>query len=356
MRLMDTLGQSMRDSNGSPPIDASGSSFHRGAVAVHGTAARPLGPPRSSPLARMRADVLAGLTAPAKSLPCKYLYDDRGSRLFDQICDLPEYYPTRTELGILRRHAGDMATALGDRCLVIEYGSGSGLKTPLLLERLHCPAGYVPVEINRDHLLASASALARRFPHIEVLPVWADFTRDFEVPVPQVMPRRRAVFFPGSTIGNFGPTEAVRLMEGVAQRCESGGALLVGVDLRKSKAILEPAYDDAAGVTAAFNKNLLVRINRELGADFDLDQFDHRAVFDEKHSRIEMHLVSRRRQVVHLDGRAIGFAAGESICTEHSYKYSAEAFRDMAHAAGLSVRTVWTDNAGWFSVQYLEVD
>jgi dimethylhistidine N-methyltransferase len=307
-------------------------------------------------LTRFRADVLAGLSGPTKTLPCKYLYDDRGSRLFDQICELPEYYPTRTELGILRRHAGDMAAALGDECLVVEYGSGSGLKTPLLLERLRHPAGYVPVEISRDHLLASATALARRFPQIEVLPVWADFTGDFEIPSTRRAPRRKAVFFPGSTIGNFGPTDAVRLMEGVAQRCGPGGGFLVGVDLRKSKAILEPAYDDAAGVTAAFNKNLLVRINRELGADFDLDQFDHRAVFDERHSRIEMHLVSRRRQAVHLDGHTIWFAAGESICTEHSYKYTLEAFRDMARTAGLTVRQVWTDDAGWFSVQYVEVD
>ena len=325
-------------------------------MAVHGTAARPHGLTRSSPLARFRADVLAGLTAPVKALPCKYLYDDRGSRLFDQICELPEYYPTRTELGILRRHAGDMAAELGDGCVVVEYGSGSGLKTPLLLERLRHPAGYVPVEISRDHLLASAAALARRVPQLEVLPVWADFTRDFEVPATRRVPRRRAVFFPGSTIGNFGPAEAVRLMEGVARRCGPGGGFLVGVDLRKSKTILEPAYADAAGVTAAFNKNLLARINRELGADFDLDQFDHRAVFDERHSRVEMHLVSRRPQAVHLDGRAIRFAPGESICTEHSYKYTPEAFRDMARAAGLTVRRVWTDDAGWFSVQYLEVD
>jgi dimethylhistidine N-methyltransferase len=307
-------------------------------------------------LNRFRADVLAGLSAPAKTLPCKYLYDDRGSRLFDQICELPEYYPTRTELGILRRHVGDMAAALGDGCLVIEYGSGSGLKTPLLLERLRHPAGYVPVDISRDHLLASAATLARRFPQLQVSPVWADFTGDFEVPATRRVPRRKAVFFPGSTIGNFGPTCAIELMQGVARRCGRGGAFLVGVDRRKSKAILEPAYDDAAGVTAAFNKNLLVRINRELGADFDLDQFDHRAVFDEKHSRIEMYLVSRRRQVARLDGRKIRFAAGESICTEYSYKYTLDSFRELARAAGLSVRQVWTDEAGWFSVQYLEVD
>jgi dimethylhistidine N-methyltransferase len=325
-------------------------------MAVHGIAPGPHGVARSSPLTRFRADVLAGLSARAKSLPCKYLYDDRGSRLFDQICELPEYYPTRTELGILHRHAGDMAAALGDGCLVIEYGSGSGLKTPLLLERLRHPAEYVPVDISRDHLLASAAALARRFPQLQVLPVWADFTGAFEVPATRRVPRRKAVFFPGSTIGNFGPTCAIELMQGVARRCGSGGAFLVGVDLRKSKAILEPAYDDAAGVTAAFNKNLLVRINRELGADFDLDQFDHRAVFDEKHSRIEMYLVSRRRQEVHLDGQTIEFAAGETICTEYSYKYTLDAFGDLARAAGLTVRQVWTDEAGWFSVQYLEVD
>jgi dimethylhistidine N-methyltransferase len=325
-------------------------------MAVHGIAPGPHDLTRSSPLTRFRADVLAGLSAPAKTLPCKYLYDDRGSRLFDQICELPEYYPTRTELGILRRHAGDMAAALGDACLVIEYGSGSGLKTPLLLERLRHPAGYVPVDISRDHLLASAAALARRFPQLEVLPAWADFTGAFEIPATRRVPRRKAVFFPGSTIGNFGPTCAIELMEGVARRGGRGGAFLVGVDLRKSKTILEPAYDDAAGVTAAFNKNLLVRINRELGTDFDVNQFDHRAVFDEKHSRIEMYLVSRRRQVVNLDGQTIRFTAGEVICTEYSYKYTLDAFRDLARAAGLSVRQVWTDEAGWFSVQYLEVD
>jgi dimethylhistidine N-methyltransferase len=325
-------------------------------MAVHGIAPGPHDLTRSSPLTRFRADVLAGLSAPAKTLPCKYLYDDRGSRLFDQICELPEYYPTRTELGILLRHIGDMATALGDGCLVIEYGSGSGLKTPLLLERLRHPAGYVPVDIGRDHLLASAAALARRFRHVEVLPVWADFTGDFDVPATRRVPRRQAVFFPGSTVGNFGPTCAIELMQGVSRRCGRGGAFLVGVDLRKPKAILEPAYDDAAGVTAAFNKNLLVRINRELGADFDLDQFDHRAVFDEKHSRIEMYLVSRRRQAAHLEGQTIQFTAGETICTEYSYKYTLDAFRDMARAAGLTVRQVWTDEAGWFSVQYLEVD
>jgi dimethylhistidine N-methyltransferase len=325
-------------------------------MAIHGTKARPHELTRVSPLAQFRDDVLTGLAGPEKMLPCKYLYDERGSHLFDRICDLPEYYPTRTEIAILRRYAGEMATELGPECLMIEYGSGSGLKTPLLLEQLRDPAGYVPVDISREHLMASASVLARRFPAIEVLPVWADFTAPFELPAPRRVPRRRAVFFPGSTIGNFGPAQAVRLMQGVARLCGPRGGFLVGVDLRKPRKILEPAYDDAAGVTAAFNKNLLVRINRELGANFDLDQFDHRAVFDDRHSRIEMHLVSRKRQVVKIGGVSIWFAAGESICTEHSYKYTRETFRELAMAAGLALGEIWTDDDRLFSVQYLTVE
>jgi dimethylhistidine N-methyltransferase len=325
-------------------------------VAVHGPPARTLPLSRRPPLAQFREDVLSGLAGPEKTLPCKYLYDERGSRLFDRICDLPEYYPTRTEVSILRRYAAEMAAELGPDCLVVEYGSGSAMKTPLLLERLRHPAGYVPVDISREHLLASAAAIARRFPAIEVLPVWADFTTDFDLPVPRRAPRRRAVFFPGSTIGNFGPEEAVRLMRGVARLCGPRGGFLVGVDLRKPREILEPAYDDAAGVTAAFNKNLLVRINRELGGTFDLDQFDHRAVFDDRHSRIEMHLVSRKRQVVKIGGVSVWFAAGESICTEHSYKYTRETFRELAMTAGLALGEIWTDDDRLFSVQYLTVE
>ena len=320
-------------------------------MAVHGTAARPHGLTRSSPLARFRADVLAGLTAPVKALPCKYLYDDRGSRLFDQICDLPEYYPTRTELGILRRHAGDMAAELGAGCLVVEYGSGSGLKTPLLLERLRHPAGYVPVEISRDHLLASAAALARRFPQLEVLPVWADFTGDFEVPATRRVPRRKAVFFPGSTIGNFGPTEAVRLMEGVARRCGPGGGFLVGVDLRKSKTILEPAYADAAGVTAAFNLNLLHRMNREIGANFRPECFEHHAFYNRERNRIEMHLASLKRQKVKVAGETVDFRAGETIHTENSYKYSVDSLKALARGVGWLPDGMWSDADGYFCIQ-----
>jgi len=327
-------------------------------MAIQRTAARPLpvARPALSPLAQFREDVLCGLAGPEKTLPCKYLYDERGSALFDSICELPEYYPTRTEIGILRRCAADMAAELGHNCLVIEYGSGSSLKTPLLLEQLRDPAGYVPVDISGEHLIASATALARQFPSIEVLPVWADFTADFDVPATRRAPRKRAVFFPGSTIGNFGPGDAVNLMKGVASQCGPRGGFLVGVDLEKPREILLPAYNDAAGVTAAFNKNLLVRINRELGANFDLDQFEHQAIFNERYSRIEMHLVSRKRQVVRIGRSSIWFAAGESICTEHSYKYTREMFRELAMEAGLALEQVWTDDAGLFSVQYLTVE
>ena len=320
-------------------------------MAIHGTA--PCAIRLSPPTARFREDVLAGLSGSPKELPCKYLYDARGSELFDRICGLPEYYPTRAELAILSSHAAEMALALGKRCLVVEYGSGSGLKTPLLLEQLREPAGYVPVDICREHLLASAAALARRFPGLDVRPVWADFTGPFDLPV--IRAARRAVYFPGSTIGNFGPAEAAGLLRTMVRHCGPGGAVLIGVDLRKPRELVEPAYDDAAGVTAAFNLNLLVRINRELGADFDLEQFAHRAFFNDEASRIEMHLVSRRRQAVHIGGATFRFAKGESICTEHSYKYTPEAFRELAASVGLAVRQVWIDEQGLFSVKYLEV-
>jgi dimethylhistidine N-methyltransferase len=324
-------------------------------MAIHGTAARPIDLTGSSPLAEFRADVVAGLKSRPKTLPCKYLYDDRGSRLFDQICELPEYYLTRTEVGILRRHAGDMAAELGDECLLIEYGSGSSVKTPLLLERLRRPAGYVPVDISHKHLFASAAMISRRFANLEVLPTWADFTNGFAVPPTHRVPRRRVVFFPGSTIGNLDAKQAVELMQGVARRCGPRGGFLVGVDLWKSPEILGPAYDDAAGVTKAFNKNLLVRTNRELGTDFDTDQFDHLAHVNDRDQRVEIFLVSKRKQTVQIAGRSIQFTPGEMICTEHSNKYTLKGFRELARAAGLEVKRVWLDDRGLFSVQYLEV-
>jgi L-histidine Nalpha-methyltransferase len=299
-------------------------------------------------------DVCEGLARVQKTLPCKYLYDARGSALFDRICELDEYYPTRTELGILRRHADAMAAALGPRCLLIEYGSGSSVKTDLLRERLESPAAYVPVDISREHLLRAAAALAARHRRLRVLPVCADFIRPFAVPR-VARAARRVAYFPGSTIGNFGPAEARKFLTQVAEQCGPGGALLIGVDLRKSRAILEPAYDDALGVTAEFNRNLLHRINRELGADFDVSAFDHRAFWNRNEGRIEMHLVSRRDQVVALAGRRFTFARGETIHTESSYKYELEDFGALARSAGFEVDRVWTDAGRFFSVQLLRV-
>ncbi len=300
-----------------------------------------------------REEVLAGLRATPKLIPCKYFYDERGSHLFERICELDEYYPTRTELGIMEAHAGEMATRLGAGCLLIEFGSGSSRKTRLLLERLEDPAGYVPVDISRATLARAAEALARERPELPVLPVCADYTHRFELPpVPRPV-KRRAVYFPGSTIGNFGPDEARGFLAEIAALVGPGGALLIGVDLRKAREILEPAYDDAQGVTAAFNLNLLERINRELGADFDLDRFAHRARWSEDRGRVEMHLVSRIDQTVRIDGVPVRFAAGETIHTENSYKYELGEFAKLAALAGFQVRRVWTDPRQLFSVQFL---
>jgi dimethylhistidine N-methyltransferase len=318
-------------------------------------------PARPGPVADRRdaagflADALAGLRRSPKELPCKYLYDAAGSALFDAICETPEYYPTRAELAIMRAHAGEMGRRLGPGCQVIEYGSGSGVKTRVLLRHLPRPTACVPVDISADHLRRSAKELATRFPEVEVQPVAADFTCPFDVPDPTTATRRRVVYFPGSTIGNFGPPEALSLLKGIAQLCGSGGALLIGVDLRKDPAVLNAAYNDAAGVTAAFNRNLLARMNRELGADFDPEAFRHRAFYNDVAGRVEMHLVSTREQTVRVGGRPIRFAAGESIHTENSYKYAPDEFERLAAGAGLRPVSLWTDPGHLFSVQLYEV-
>jgi dimethylhistidine N-methyltransferase len=299
-------------------------------------------------------DVLRGLSQAHKHLPCKYFYDEEGSRLFDRICELPEYYPTRTEAAILRRHGREIAELLGPRCALIEYGSGSSLKTRLLLDQVPRAAAYVPVDISGEHLARSARALEARYPGLRVLPVCADFTRPLALP-PLPPHDRRAVYFSGSTIGNFGPPEAVGLLAGIARLAGPGGGLLIGVDLKKDVRVLEAAYNDAAGVTAAFNLNLLARINRELGADFDLGRFRHRARYNAREGRIEMYLFSLVRQVVRVGPVAFSFEAGEAVCTEHSYKYDLEGFAQLAGAAGLEVAGVWMDEGRLFSVQYLTV-
>jgi dimethylhistidine N-methyltransferase len=301
-------------------------------------------------------DVIDGLTATEKSLSPKYFYDARGSRLFDRITELPEYYLTRTELAIMDASMAEIADHVGAEASVIEFGAGSGLKTRQLLAGLHGPVAYVPVEISKGHLLESAQAIAAEFPEIEVLPVCADFTRPFDLPQPARMPVRNLVYFPGSTIGNFPKPDAVELLRVMYAEAAEGGALLIGVDLRKDRQTLERAYDDDAGVTADFNLNLLARINRELGADFDLEKFHHDATWNPDAGRMEMRLVSDAAQSVQLQGRRIEFARGEAILTEYSHKYELDEFADLAAEAGFSVDEIWVDENRLFSIQLLTRD
>lgn len=300
-------------------------------------------------------EVIAGLQQEAKTLPCKYFYDEYGSQLFDRICELPEYYPTRTEMGIMRAHVGEMAALLRPGCRLIEYGSGSSLKTRILLDNTPNLASYVPVDISREHLYKSACALSDIYPDLEVLPVCADYTEAFSLPWGSRAVTHSVVYFPGSTIGNFPPKQAACFLRQISELCGEGGGLLIGVDLKKAPQILEPAYNDAQGVTAAFNLNLLDRINRELGADFDLTQWEHFACYNPFQGRIEMHLVSLCEQIVSIGGTRIDFAEDEMIHTESSYKYGLDGFKTLADTAGWQVEKVWTDPKRLFSVQYLTV-
>jgi dimethylhistidine N-methyltransferase len=304
-------------------------------------------------LDEMADEVLAGLNERQKTLPCKYFYDAAGSQLFDAICALPEYYLTRTELGIMETHLGAMAAALGERVILVEPGSGSSVKTRLLLEHLTEPVAYVPVDISREHLLQAADRLNRQYPQLEVLPVCADFNQAFEVPTPARPADRSVVYFPGSTLGNFAPREAVALLRHMRRLAGASGALLVGIDLAKDRVVLERAYDDAAGITAQFNLNLLTRINRELDADFDLARFHHRTLFNEKESCIEMHLVSTKVQSVRVAGERFEFQAGEHILSERSYKYTPEGFAALVTRSGLKIEQQWTDDRRYFCVAYL---
>jgi L-histidine N-alpha-methyltransferase len=298
---------------------------------------------------RFLEDVLEGLGAPRKWLSPKWLYDARGSALYELICDQPEYYPARTELGILEQHAGEIAEAIGPEAMVFEYGTGSGRKTALLLAALARPTCYVPVDIAPDALFGAAEGLARRFPGLPVHPVVADFTTP--VTLPAIACARRLSFFPGSTIGNFDPAEAVALLRTMAREAGPGGALLIGVDLPKDEGTLVRAYDDARGVTAAFDLNLLARMNRELGADFRLSRFRHRSVWDGRRSRVEMHLESLEPQLVRIAGEPIAFRAGETIHTESAYKWEPRAFDALAAIAGWRLDRTWADERAWFSVR-----
>jgi dimethylhistidine N-methyltransferase len=296
-------------------------------------------------------EIVSGLDRSPKSLPPKFFYDERGSALFEAICNLPEYYLTRTELQIMRENIDAIAESIGPGACVIEFGSGSSLKTRILLEHLYQISASMPVDISREHLAAAAAALARDFPAVEVLPVVADFMQPFELPSPRRPARRNVVYFPGSTIGNFTPDAAHQLLRVMHHEAGPGGALLIGADLKKDPAILHRAYNDDSGITAAFNLNMLRRLNREFGADFNLADFAHRAVWNEASGRIEMHLVSRRKQTVCVAGRDFPLRAGEFIVTEHSHKYSLTEFRVMVQRAGFQAVEVWTDARDWFSVQ-----
>ncbi len=303
-----------------------------------------------------RADVLAGLGGTPKSLPCKHFYDRRGSELFDQICELPEYYPTRTEAAIMRQHAADIAAAIGPGAALVEYGSGSSTKTRLLLDQLIRPAAYVPVDISAEHLHTTARSLAAAYPGLDIVPVAADFTKPFGLPTLPREPSHVAAYFPGSTIGNFVPGEARRLLDQIARLVGVGGGLVIGIDLQKDRAVLEAAYNDSAGVTAAFNKNLLERINRELDAELDIASFRHRAVYDDAAGRISISLVSEVEQTVVVEGESIDFNPGEAIHTEYSHKYTIDGFADLAGEAGFALHQAWTDPRDWFAVLHLVVE
>jgi L-histidine N-alpha-methyltransferase len=297
-------------------------------------------------------DAIKGLSATPKFMLAKHFYDAKGSRLFERITRLPEYYPTRSEMQVLRDKAREIAGAIPPGAALVEFGSGSTAKIRILLEAAPKLAAYVPVDISADYLEQEAATLRRDFPKLAVLPVIADFTKPFELPA-KIRALSRAGFFPGSTIGNFEPLAAVAFLRNAARILGRGAVLIVGVDLVKDPEILNAAYNDSAGITAAFNLNLLARMNRELGADFDLAAFEHRAFYNRERQRIEMHLKSRKRQKVSLNGAAFAFERNETIHTENSYKYTPEGFASLARQAGWLERALWTDRNGHFSVRLL---
>ncbi|MEH6404211.1 MAG: L-histidine N(alpha)-methyltransferase [Sneathiella sp.] len=297
-----------------------------------------------------RSSVLNGLSKPQKTIASKFFYDANGSALFDQICDLPEYYPTRTELYLLQEHSEEIAGHLGTSNHLIEFGSGSSVKISTLLNALHAPLSYVPMDISKSHLLSSAKRLSQSFPDLPIIPICADYTTNFDFP--DIGHGKRTGFFPGSTIGNFTPDEACSFLI-QARSLLQGGGMLIGVDLLKEETILNAAYNDAPGVTADFNKNLLLRCNSELSANFNLDHFHHSAFLNKRESRIEMHLVSAIDQLVRIDDHSFIFAEGESIHTENSYKYTPEDFQSLAVKAGFKPEKTWIDKNNLFSIHYL---
>jgi dimethylhistidine N-methyltransferase len=298
-------------------------------------------------------DFLAALASQPRSIAPKYFYDAAGSKLFDQICELPEYYPTRTEVGILTSRAAEIATHIGPNADLVEFGAGSLTKVRLLLDAMQTPARYVPIDISGEHLNQAAADLRSAYPKLRVEPVVADYGQPFSVPAAPLGSGQRVGFFPGSTIGNYTPSEAVEFFK-MAAGVLRGGALLVGADLIKEPSVLHAAYSDAQGITAAFNLNLLTRANRELGADFDVAQFAHSAFYNAPLQRIEMHLMSRVQQQVTLCGQSFSFAEGETLHTENSYKFTIDGLRTLAVKAGFQPGPVWTDAKNLFSLHWLK--
>jgi len=308
---------------------------------------------RRPPASELLEIVQRGLRAQPKRLPSWLFYDERGSELFEQICEQPEYYLTRAEIALLEAHAGDIAQTLGPDVRLVEYGSGNAVKTRQLLEHLAAPVCYVPVEIASEALAASVQRLAERFPSLPMQPLHADFTRPLRLPIPPRAPRRTVIYFPGSTIGNFEQRDAIQLLRTMRDEMGEAGGVLIGVDLKKDAARIEAAYNDQAGVTAEFTLNMLARLNRELGSDFRLDAYRHRAHYNPLAGRIETHIISTREQKVRVGRMLASFAADEAMLVEYSCKYSPEDFAAMAHKAGLAVAKVWLDPEQLFSVQYL---
>ncbi len=303
--------------------------------------------------AEFLGDVVEGLSKEQKSLPPKYFYDAEGSALFDKICDLEEYYPTRTEIGLLSEKAAEIASLVEDRHL-IEFGSGSSIKIRILLDAAKKLASYVPVDISKEHLLAAADSIATDYPDLKVTPVCADFTQQFPLP-DDVSSGEKAGFFPGSTIGNFSRNGAENFLEMAAAMLGEDGSLVIGVDLKKDPDILHAAYNDNDGVTAAFNKNVLRRINNELAGEFDLSAFVHEARYVEDRGRVEMHLISTKPQTVSVAGHSFEFESGESIHTENSHKYEIDEFHEMGRQAGFEPAETWTDGDRLFSIHHLKV-
>ena len=299
-----------------------------------------------------KSDVLTGLSQKRKSIPCKYLYDQRGSQLFDEICRTPEYYPTRTEIALLKEHAEEIARLMGLGAHLIEFGSGSSIKVRILLDAATKLESYIPVDISRHHLMQAASNIAKDYPKLKVWPITTDFTQPFQLPN-NARDGCNVGFFPGSTIGNFTSDEAKAFLVNSAKIVQPGGSMIIGVDLKKDHKILNAAYNDKKGVTSSFSLNLLRRINREIGGNFDAKRFRHEALYNAKMGRMEIFLVSLDQQSVRVNGHTFNFKSGERIHTENSHKYEIGEFQNIARASGFSPLKVWVDDKSLFSIHYL---